>query len=197
MTALSEGHIFILPEATVTWLGMLVVLYVLCILIWPWPNPGPFIQGTVATSDRRRWQICIFLVWQLSQVHFDWLIREILQWRFFGPRRTANTHSNNSTPDTILWKMWHPVHVIHRLSVLRPIQTTCFKRSMFWDQLFSTTYCMTGYQIHRSKDCWQQRTKSCRTVGLVQTWSVNSYHRCHDMPSQMTATHPLPFQMLH
>jgi len=34
-----KGHISVLLEARVTWLGMLVVLYLLCLLIWPWPDP--------------------------------------------------------------------------------------------------------------------------------------------------------------
>ena len=29
----------VLHDATVTWLGKLVVLHVLCVLIWPWPPP--------------------------------------------------------------------------------------------------------------------------------------------------------------
>jgi len=32
-------HISALREATVTWLGTLVVLHVLCMLVWPWPDP--------------------------------------------------------------------------------------------------------------------------------------------------------------
>ena len=36
---LSKGHISLLLEARVTWSGMLVVLYVLCMLIWHWPDP--------------------------------------------------------------------------------------------------------------------------------------------------------------
>jgi len=35
----SKGHISLLLEATVTRFGMLIVLYVLCVLIWPWPDP--------------------------------------------------------------------------------------------------------------------------------------------------------------
>jgi len=34
----SNSHIWVLRDATVTWLGKLVVLHVLCMLIWPWPN---------------------------------------------------------------------------------------------------------------------------------------------------------------
>jgi len=36
------GHISVLREATVTWLGMLLVLHVaiLCMLIWPWSDPN-------------------------------------------------------------------------------------------------------------------------------------------------------------
>jgi len=34
----SKGHISLLHEARVTWFGMLVVLYVLCMLMWPWPD---------------------------------------------------------------------------------------------------------------------------------------------------------------
>jgi len=35
----SNRHISVLRDATVRWLGMLVVLQVLWMLIWPWPNP--------------------------------------------------------------------------------------------------------------------------------------------------------------
>jgi len=35
----SNGHILVLRNATVTWLGMLVVLHVLCMLTSPWPDP--------------------------------------------------------------------------------------------------------------------------------------------------------------
>jgi len=35
----SNGHISVVRDATVTWLGPLVVLQVLCMLIWPWPDP--------------------------------------------------------------------------------------------------------------------------------------------------------------
>jgi len=33
----SKAYISVLLEATVTWSSMLVALYVLCLLIWPWP----------------------------------------------------------------------------------------------------------------------------------------------------------------
>jgi len=39
ITRTSNGHISILLEATVTWSGMLEVLYVLRILMLPWPDP--------------------------------------------------------------------------------------------------------------------------------------------------------------
>ena len=39
ITRISNGHISLLLEATVTWSGMLVVLYVLHMLIWPWRDP--------------------------------------------------------------------------------------------------------------------------------------------------------------
>jgi len=35
----SNGHVLLLCDATVRWLGLLVVLQVLCMLIWPWPDP--------------------------------------------------------------------------------------------------------------------------------------------------------------
>jgi len=35
----SSGHISVLRDTTVRWLGVLVVLQVLCMLIWPWPDP--------------------------------------------------------------------------------------------------------------------------------------------------------------
>jgi len=34
----SNGHISELRDATVTWLGKLVVLHVLGMLMWPWPG---------------------------------------------------------------------------------------------------------------------------------------------------------------
>jgi len=40
ITGLSKGHISLLLEARVTWSGVLVVLYVSCLLIWHWPNAG-------------------------------------------------------------------------------------------------------------------------------------------------------------
>jgi len=39
ITRISNGHISLLLEATVTWSGMLAVLYVLHMLIWPWTDP--------------------------------------------------------------------------------------------------------------------------------------------------------------
>jgi len=39
ITQTSNGHISVLLEATVASSGMLVVLYVLHMLIWPWPDP--------------------------------------------------------------------------------------------------------------------------------------------------------------
>jgi len=38
ITQISNGHISVLLEPTVTWLGVLVVLYVLHIMIWPRPD---------------------------------------------------------------------------------------------------------------------------------------------------------------
>jgi len=35
----SKSHISVLLEARVTWSGMLVVLYVLFMMTWPWPDP--------------------------------------------------------------------------------------------------------------------------------------------------------------
>ena len=35
----SDGHISVVRDATVRWLGMLVVLHILCTLMWPWPDP--------------------------------------------------------------------------------------------------------------------------------------------------------------
>jgi len=34
----SNGYVSVLPDATVTWLDTLVVIHVLCMLIWPWPD---------------------------------------------------------------------------------------------------------------------------------------------------------------
>jgi len=39
ITRISNVHISALLEVTVTWSGTLVVLYVLRMLIWPWPDP--------------------------------------------------------------------------------------------------------------------------------------------------------------
>ena len=36
----SNGHISVVRDATVRWLGVLVVVQVLCMLIWPWPAPS-------------------------------------------------------------------------------------------------------------------------------------------------------------
>ena len=38
-TTFKWPHISVLGDATVTWLGMLVVLHILRMLIWPWPDP--------------------------------------------------------------------------------------------------------------------------------------------------------------
>jgi len=35
----SNGHISVVRDTTVTWLSVLVVLHVLCMLTWPWPDP--------------------------------------------------------------------------------------------------------------------------------------------------------------
>jgi len=45
MSILPKGHISMLLEARVTWSYMLVVSYVLCMLIWPWPDPKWRSQG--------------------------------------------------------------------------------------------------------------------------------------------------------
>jgi len=39
ITGLSKAHISLLLEARGTWSGVLAVLYVLCMLILPWPDP--------------------------------------------------------------------------------------------------------------------------------------------------------------
>jgi len=39
ITGLSRGHISVLLDPRVTWSGVLVVLYVLCMLMWPWLSP--------------------------------------------------------------------------------------------------------------------------------------------------------------
>jgi len=38
ISANSTGHISELRDATVTWLGKLVVLHILCMLMWLWPD---------------------------------------------------------------------------------------------------------------------------------------------------------------
>ena len=45
ITGLSKGHISVLLKDIVTRLALLVVLDVLCMLIWPWPNPWSSSQG--------------------------------------------------------------------------------------------------------------------------------------------------------
>jgi len=45
-----NGHISVLRDATVTWLGTLVVLHILCMMIWPWPDPRSRSRG-FWTSD--------------------------------------------------------------------------------------------------------------------------------------------------
>ena len=35
----STGHILAVRDATVIWLGTLLVLHLLCMLMWPWPDP--------------------------------------------------------------------------------------------------------------------------------------------------------------
>jgi len=48
----SIGRICVVCDATVTCLGMLVVLHVLCMLIWPWPDPQSRSRSqTIWTSD--------------------------------------------------------------------------------------------------------------------------------------------------
>jgi len=39
ITGHSKGHIFLLLATRVSWSGLLVVLYVSCMLMWPWPDP--------------------------------------------------------------------------------------------------------------------------------------------------------------
>ena len=42
--------LYICLMVTVTWLGMLVVLYVMCMLIWPWPDLRSRSQGDDRSS---------------------------------------------------------------------------------------------------------------------------------------------------
>jgi len=50
----SNGRISVVRDATVTWLSVPIVLHVLCMLPWPWPDPrssqghGPFELPTIA-----------------------------------------------------------------------------------------------------------------------------------------------------
>jgi len=46
-----NGHISVVREATVIWLGMLVVLHVLCMLIWPWPDPRSRSWGFIVSEN--------------------------------------------------------------------------------------------------------------------------------------------------
>ena len=46
----SNGHISVVRDATVTWLGKLLVLHVLCMLMWSWPNPRSRSRG-FSTSE--------------------------------------------------------------------------------------------------------------------------------------------------
>jgi len=83
-TGLSKGHISLLLEARVTWLGMLVVLYVLCMLIWPWLIQGqghggddslpllqPLYDGSVTVRPLSHWKVIGKF---LSQVAFENLL---------------------------------------------------------------------------------------------------------------------------
>jgi len=45
ITRYSNSHISVLRDATVRCLGVLVVLQVLCMLIWPWPDPRSRSRG--------------------------------------------------------------------------------------------------------------------------------------------------------
>jgi len=51
MSRNSNGHISVLRETTVTWLGKLVVLHVLCMLMWPWPRPRSRSRGFWTPKD--------------------------------------------------------------------------------------------------------------------------------------------------
>ena len=53
----SNGHISVMREATVRWLGMLLVLQVLCMLMWPWPDPRS------QSRSRGFWTLVSFQMW--------------------------------------------------------------------------------------------------------------------------------------
>ena len=89
----SKGQISILLEAGVTWSGVLVVLYVLCMLIWPWSNrrwrsrgDDPSEDGDVQPPSRTFIQISFFcLINYLPhlQSHASYSFQHNLTFHFF------------------------------------------------------------------------------------------------------------------
>ena len=83
MTGHSNGHISLLLEARVTLLGVLVV-YVLCILIWPWPDPRS--KSRLCT---RRWLSapfrCLYLwpPYVIGQAIYIFILSYVLLSSFF------------------------------------------------------------------------------------------------------------------
>jgi len=57
ITPISSGHISALFEDKVTQLGMLVVLQVLCMLIWPWPDPRSSSKSWGFWSSENCWKL--------------------------------------------------------------------------------------------------------------------------------------------
>jgi len=60
ITRISNGRISVLHEATVTLAVLLVVLHILCMLMWPWPDPKSRSWGFWSSKN---WLIVI--VWDL------------------------------------------------------------------------------------------------------------------------------------
>jgi len=81
ITGISTGHISVLLEATVTWSGVLVVLYVLCMLIWPWPDPRS------RSRSRGFWtsENCTLLCLSRSSAILAWSSKMIVDYDSMGP----------------------------------------------------------------------------------------------------------------
>jgi len=70
----SNGHISVLRDTAVTWLGTPVVPHILCMLMWPWPDPrSRSVQGHGAFELPRIAHNCTFLgLSRISSTTFAW-----------------------------------------------------------------------------------------------------------------------------
>jgi len=81
-----KGHISLLLETTATWLGMLVVVYVLCMQMWSWHNPrsrsrgdghqppsGAFITSAPAWQGVMFWPVFVCLCVWIFRPEKSWL----------------------------------------------------------------------------------------------------------------------------